>query len=172
MQAVLSAAAMLQFCLATTDISWALLQSEPLNGNLYIFHLRRWTTNSFFVWKPFVPAYGLVETGRLRQRAIEDWMFGSGLKCVFGMPQSFLERNSSLYLLLIVTKVVDHFLLTGNPHIMQNFHDALLAWFKVGRFISKPDLVFNRRHIPQDSKINTIICMKEYMKPISNFLWI
>lgn len=124
-RALSSAAAILQFSLGKIDISGSFVQSGPFNRNTYVCLPRSWTIKGFFLRKLVFPAYGLVESSRLWKLAIKDLLSDNGLECVSGMRQLFLKRNTSVNLLFIVAKVVEDFLLQGNPQVIQNFHDAL-----------------------------------------------
>jgi hypothetical protein len=76
------------------------------------------------------PAYGLVESGRLWQLAIEKWIFARDFVVVPGAPQVFVLRQSGTLKMLIV-KVVDDFLVCGPPDEIQAFYKDLSRTYKL-----------------------------------------
>jgi hypothetical protein len=75
------------------------------------------------------PAYGLVESGRLWQLAIEKWIFARDFVVVPGAPQVFVLRQSGTLKMLIV-KVVDDILVCGAPDEIQAFYKDLSRTYK------------------------------------------
>ena len=166
-RALLSAAAVLGLELATIDISGVFLQAGPLKRKVYVRLPYGWTNDPQKVWKLLVPPYGLVESGRLWQLAVEDWMEECfGVEQVPGMPQLFLIRGVRGDVELIIAKIVDDFLLAVNNSAIHKFHDEISKRFKVGRFIFGENLVFNRLHIHQDLNRSVFLSMEEYMATI------
>ena len=86
---------------------------------------------------------------------------------VNGFVQLFVVRRHREQIVLIIAKVVDHFLMAGSVEEMNRFHDQLSKLFKVGRFICDQDIVFNRPPIHQEPDCSVHISMDEYLSKIS-----
>jgi hypothetical protein len=107
------------------------------------------------VWKILRPAYGLVESGRLWQLAIERWLFEYGFEEVPGLSQFFILRDNSGRITVLLAKVVDD-LLAGSVTAMTELYQALCARFKVGRFICNRPFTFNALNVTQDPSSSSI----------------
>lgn len=163
---VLSTAAILRLSLATIDIKGAYLQGEHLTRDIYMRPPRGWASTPRMVWKLLKPAYGLVESGRLWQLVVEEWMSNQGVTEVHGLQQLFVKRNEDGRIVLVMAKVVDDFLISGDREAITAFHGQMSTRFTVGRFIQEPDLVFNRLHIHQNPSFDVHVSMQEYMQTI------
>lgn len=164
-RALLSAAVILRLRIATINISCAYLQ-VPLNRDVYVRLPKGWTRSPFIVWKLLVPAYCLVDSGRLWQLAVEEWMEDNGVYQVHGMPQIFVERRLDGSIVLVIAKVVEDFLIAGLPESLRSFHDVISRRFQVGPFVESADLVFNRLHIHQDKDFSITVSMAEYLEKL------
>lgn len=135
-RALLSAATILGFRLGTIDIAGAYLQSGTLNREVFVRLPTGWTDSPFIVWKLLVPSYGLVEAGRLWQLSVEYWMeHVFSTETVGGLIQFFVARNDENKIKLLIAKVVDDFLISGEIEDIKDFHEEISKRFKVGRFI-------------------------------------
>ena len=78
----------------------------------------------------------------------------------------FVLRNENKSAVLLLAKVVDDFQLSGSEASKQWFHDSISKKFKVIRFISNANLIFNLLHISR-SKDGDIVCsFEEYLSTI------
>ena len=152
---LLSLAVLLNFRLSSIDISGAYLQADPLTRDIFVRPPTGWTSPNM-VWKILRPAYGLVESGRLWQLAIERWLFDYGFAAIPGLSQFFILRDNSGRISVLLAKVVDDLLLAGSVTTMNEFYKALCARFKVGRFICDRSFTFNALNISQDSSSYSI----------------
>jgi len=164
---LLSLASLLHFGIASLDISGAYLQAGKLQRDIYMRPPKGWTEYIDEVWKIVKPAYGLVESGRLWQLCVEEWLQAYGFTTLPGLPQLFVLRHrKSNKLVLLVAKVVDDFLLSGTPAELDRFSIAIKKRFHVGRYIDEPKFVFNRLSIHQSPNFSISISMKEFADKI------
>jgi hypothetical protein len=152
---LLSLAVLLNFRLSSIDISGAYLQADPITRDIFVRPPTGWTSPNV-VWKILRPAYGLVESGRLWQLAIERWLFDYGFETLPGLSQFFILRDNSGRITILLAKVVDDLLLAGSVTTMNEFYKALCARFKVGRFICDRPFTFNALNITQDHSSSSI----------------
>jgi hypothetical protein len=152
---LLSLAVLLQLRLSSIDISGAYLQADPLTRDIFVRPPTGWTPPNV-VWKLLRPAYGLVESGRLWQLAIERWLSDYGFEAVPGLSQFFIIRDNSGRITMLLAKVVDDLLLAGSVTTMTEFYKALCARFKVGRFICDRPFTFNALNVTQDLSSSSI----------------
>ena len=84
---------------------------------------RGWTKYIDEVWKLLKPAYGLVESERLRQLCIEEWMTAYGFETGAGLTQIFFLRQASQQttVTLFAAKVVNDILLAGTSKDLRRF---------------------------------------------------
>lgn len=67
---------------------------------------------------------------------------------VLGFTQLFIIQTPNLIRpRLLIAKIVDDFLLTGDVQEIETFIDHSSKFFKAGRFILDRNLIFNRLHI-------------------------
>jgi hypothetical protein len=147
---LLSLAVLLKFRLSSLDISGAYLQAGPIQRDIYVRPPPGWSPRNI-LWHLTRPAYGIVESGRLWQLAIEEWLTKQGFSHVNGLSQLFVLRSSDGHILLLLAKVVDDLLVAGSIHSMNDFHNHLCNRFKVGRFVCNESFVFNALQITQDT---------------------
>ena len=165
---LLSLAVLFHFELASLDIAAAYLQAGMLERDIYMRPPRGWTKYIDEVWKLLKPAYGLVETGRLWQLCMGEWMTAYGFETIPGLPQLFILRQTSqrTTVTLIAAKFVDDILLAGTSQELRRFSAAISNRFKVGRYISGRAFVFNRVLISPWSDHSAILTMSEFMERI------
>jgi Reverse transcriptase (RNA-dependent DNA polymerase) len=119
------------------------------------------------LWRLTRPVYGIVESGRLWQLAIEEWLTKQGFSHVNGLSQLFVLRSSDGQILLLLAKVVDNLLVGGRIPSMQTFHNHLCNRFKIGRFVCNEYFVFNALQITQDdSSFAVTLDMHSYVPKI------
>lgn len=58
-------------------------------------------------------------------------MIENGVTQVFGMPQIFSTRNDDSQIVLLIAKLVDDFLLAGDPTNIRNIHNAIVKRLKL-----------------------------------------
>ncbi len=91
---VLSMASLHKLKLATLDISKTYLQAGHLQRDIYMRPPTGFKSKPGELWKILKPAYGLVESGRLWQTTIEQWMIDThALDIVPGLQQLFVYRS-------------------------------------------------------------------------------
>lgn len=168
-RALLAIASFFGLRIAIIDISGAYLQAGPLPRLVFMRPPPGWSSSPLFIWKLLKPAYGLAESGRIWQLAVEKWLRQNyNIETIAGFPQLFIIRSSNSKIpKLLIAKIVDDFLIAGNPTDIQEFNDNISQKFKVGRFILDKDVMFNRLNISQDEMANVTISMTEYMSKIN-----
>lgn len=158
-------AALLYFHLASLGISGAYLQSYDLERDIYMRPLWGWTDFIHEIWEIVNLAYGLVDSGRLGQLSVEEWLTNYGFKTTPGLPKLFiLWREEKISIL--VSKVVDDFLLAGDKESIASFHRPIANRFQVGRFIHNRTFEFNRKLIRQAKDFSAILSTDELMDKI------
>jgi hypothetical protein len=108
------------------------------------------------VWKILRPPFGLVESGRLWQLAIERWLFDYGFETLPGLSQFFILRYNSGRITVLLARVVDDLLLAGSVTTKNEFYNALYSQLNVGRFICDIPFTFNALNITQDPSSSAI----------------
>ena len=162
-----SAAAILQLDLATVDVKSAYLKAGSLNRDVFVRLPRGWSPSPIIVWKLLVPAYGLVECGRLWQLSVEEWFFWTfNVESVPGLLQLFVLRDEMNEVKLLMAKVVDDFLLAGHHDAISEFHKTISRKFKIGRFVTGSEFVFNRISILKQSDGSVRLSMQKYFNTI------
>jgi hypothetical protein len=86
---VLAIAMLHKFYVGSIDVVAAYLQSGPLPRRVFVRPPREWAKPGC-LWRLLRPAYGLVESGRLWQLAVEKWIFARDFVVVPGAPQVFV----------------------------------------------------------------------------------
>jgi Reverse transcriptase (RNA-dependent DNA polymerase) len=115
------------------------------------------------------PAYGLVESGRLWQLAIESWLADYGFTKIPGLSQMFILRTTTGRIKLLLAKVVDDLLLDGSINPMNKFHSDLSSRFKVGRFICNRPFTFKALKFSQDTTdFSHTMDMRDYQSKCLN----
>jgi hypothetical protein len=113
------------------------------------------------------PAYGLVESGRLWQLAIEKWIFARGLVFVPGALQVFVLRQSGTLKMLIV-KVVDDILVCGPSDEIQAFYKDLSRTYKLNPLRTGSRVHFSGMDIVTDNDGSTTIDVAHYLSACSD----
>ena len=162
---VISTSVILGFKLAFIDIKSAYLQAGDLPRLIYVKPPPGWAPPGM-VWRLLKPAYGLVESGRLWLLAIERWFSTVGIFEVPGLPQLFAKRDANGHLILIIAKVIDDLIIAGEPEVTDQFHRDISAKFKVGRYLTDPEAIFNRLNISTKPNGDVEISMEEYLSTI------
>ena len=165
---LLSLATILRLKISAIDIRGAYLQAGELKRDIYMKPPRGWESFVGEIWKLIKPAYGLVESGRLWQLCVEDWLFSYGFECIPGLPQLFVLRNEKKEIKLLVAKVVDDHLVAGNMEDIFSFHAAFAKRFEIGRFVHSTPLTFNRLLIDQEKDYSISVSMSEYFGSIQS----
>jgi hypothetical protein len=118
-----------KFSVGSIDVVAAYLQSGPLPRRVFVRPPRGWAKLGC-LWSLLRPAYGLVESGRLWQLAIEKWIFARDFVVAPDAFQVFVFRQSGTLKMLIV-KVVDDFLFCWPPDEIQDFYKDFSRTYKL-----------------------------------------
>jgi Reverse transcriptase (RNA-dependent DNA polymerase) len=140
---LLSLAVLLKLRVSSIDISGAYLQAEPLTRDIFVRHPPGWAPSGI-VWKMLRPAYGLVESGRLWQLAIESWLADYEFTKIPGLSLMFIFPTTTGRITLILAKVVDDLLVAGSINSKNKFHCDLSSRFKVCRFFCNRQFVVSK----------------------------
>lgn len=164
---LLSIAATLGMRLGVVDISGAYMQSGPIKRQLYVRPPREWVTQRGMIWKLLKLPYGVTEAGRQWAMVMEEWLTKeAGMDRVNGISQLFIKRRSDDTIKLILAKVTDDLLFTGDIDTMEEFVKEVSNRFKVSKAILNSPINFNGTRIEQDEKGNITMNMNAYMGSI------
>jgi Reverse transcriptase (RNA-dependent DNA polymerase) len=155
-----------KFSVGSIDVVAAYLQSGPLPWRVYVRPPRGWDKPGC-LWRLLRPAYGLVESGRLRKLAIEKWIFARDFVVVSGAPQVFVLRQSGTLKMLIV-KMVDDILVCGPPDEIQAFYKDLSRTYKLNPLRTGSRVHFSGMDIVTDNDGSTIIDVAHYLAACSD----
>lgn len=108
-----------------------------------------------------------MESGRIWQLTIEDFLYTLRLSTIPGLQQVFVKYDDNGNIILIVTKVVNDMLMAGSRMEIMRFHDKMTKKFKVGSFLIDKPIVFNRLHIKQGSDFSITASMQEFLEQIN-----
>ena len=86
---IFSFCALYPFHLASIDIMGAYLQGKPLDRDIFMRLPKGWCRKDV-VWKLIRPSYGLVDSGRIWQLTIENWLLKNRYQQVAGVPNVVL----------------------------------------------------------------------------------
>jgi hypothetical protein len=152
---ILAIAMLHKFSVGLIDVVSAYLQSGPLPRRVFVHPPRGWAKPGC-LWRLLRPAYGLVESGRLWQLAIEKWIFARDFVVVPGAPQVFVLRQSGTLKMLIV-KVVDDILVCEPPDEIQAFYKDLSRIYKLNPLRTGSRVRFSGMGIVTDNDSSTTI---------------
>jgi Reverse transcriptase (RNA-dependent DNA polymerase) len=155
-----------KFSLGSIYVVAAYLQSGPLPRRFFVRPPREWAKPGC-LWRLLRPEYGLVESGRLWQLAIEKWMFARDLAVVPGASQVFFLRQSGTLNMLIV-KVVDDIIVCGPPDEIQAFYKDLSRTYKLSPLRTGSRVRFSGMDIVTDNDGSTKIDVAQYLAVCSN----
>ena len=156
---------LLDLSFATLDIKSAYLQAGKFPRTIFVRPPKGWAKPGV-VWRILKPAYGLVESGRLWQLAIERWFNKISIFEANGLPQLFVKRDADGNINLLIAKVVDDLLIAGRKSAISEFHEKIRDRFKVGRFQDDEHVIFNRLHISREGNGDITLGMEEYLSTI------
>ena len=163
---LISICILLDFSFASLDIKSAYLQAGKFPRTIFVRPPKGWA-KAGIVWRILKPAYGLVESGRLWQLAIERWFNSDDIFEVDGLPQLFVKRDATGKIVLLIAKVVDDLLIGGKKREIESFRDKIMSRFKVGRFNNSEQIIFNRLHISRMGSGDIKLCMEEYISKVN-----
>lgn len=152
--------------LVSVDIKSAFLQALGFTREIYVKPPPGWTSSSRIYWRLLKPAYGLVDAPRLWQLTIEQWLTEMGFIMNVGMPQLFLLRDGNKEISVILVKVVDDLLITGDASAVNYFLEELQKRFKVGRIVRDRTMIFNKLHIELHPDKSISFNMYEFLNSI------
>jgi Reverse transcriptase (RNA-dependent DNA polymerase) len=163
---VLAIAMLHKFFVGSIDVVAAYLQSGSLVRRVFVRPPRGWAKQGC-LWRLLRPAYGLVESGRLWQIAIEKWIFARDFVVVPGAPHVFILRQSGTSKILIV-KVVDDILVCGPPDEIQAFYKDLSRTYKLNPLRTGSRVRFSGMDIVTDNDGSTTIDVAHYLATCSD----
>lgn len=159
-------AAIFKFRLGCIDITGAFLQNPPIERDIYVQPPRGWSDPGM-LWKLLKPAYGLVESGRMWQLLIDQWLNNQKFEQIPGLPQLFVLRDSGGSVHMLIAKVVDDFLVASSRNQLEQFNNAISKAFKVGKFCTDDSFLFNGCNITQSSTGITM-SMESYLSSVES----
>lgn len=167
---VLSISVFMNFGIVTLDVNKAYFQSRDLQRDAFVRPPRSWSAKPGMYWKLIKPAYGLPDSGRVRQLTIEKWIQARHLIQVHGLTQLFLRLKTVGGIHLVLAKLVDDFFIAGECEAIQAFVDDISQSFSMGRLSSSsdssPTLIFNRFEITPFPTGSIQIDVQEYLDAI------
>lgn len=119
------------------------------------------------VWKLLCLPYGVVEAGRQWLCAIRVWILRAYKgERVAGVEQIFYKKGEHGWIVLLITKVVEDFLIVGTDSAVLDFLYHLDTRFKPGQIGRGSTLKFLGCHLTTTKDGDTEISMKDYLKQI------
>lgn len=117
-------------------------ERPPKDYNIMSDHHREGKRRTI-IWKLMKLLYGIGEVGRQWLCAIGNWLIGIyGMYCVSGIDQLFVKRTPNGSILLLVAKVADEFLISGNLDLIEHVFNNLNYSFYLGATRICTDLHF------------------------------
>ena len=144
---LLSLSALLKLRLFSVDIKGAYMQARPLSRRIFMCPPKSWGF-AHTVWELIRPAYGIVEAGRLWQQTINEFLLSLDFEVFLEIPEFFVVRRNG-QIVLMIAKLVDDFLIAGDPGIVEEFYARLRQKFETGDLISGMDLRFAGMRVRQ-----------------------
>lgn len=90
-----------------------------------------------------------------------------GMERVDGISQLFIKRRTDGTIEMMLEKVTDYMLISGDNSTMNRFLKEVSRRFKVRKSIIDAPINFNGTRIEQDEEGNIKMVMKAYMKSIN-----
>lgn len=162
---ILSLTTFLNFSITTVDVKGAYLQSGPISHDIYVRPPWEWRGSRGMLWRLLKFAYGIAESGRQWQVAVEQWMLVEyELKRVFGLSQFFIKRNAGGKIIMFVVKVTDDFLISGTNNERKDLVEALGKRFELSKITHGKRNGFNGCEIEIMRNGDVTMSMTAYMK--------
>lgn len=152
------------FRLSSIDVSGAYFQADNLNRDVYMLPPCSWNEPRYTVFRLKKPAYGLVESGRLWQLAIQKWLQETGFSKLLGFLQIFVLYDSCGLPKMILAKVVDDILVAGSLLDMHAFFEKMTSKFKLSRFLCDVPFEFHSLFVQQDANGEITLSISAYLK--------
>lgn len=114
---------------------WTWREQRSISRVVYIKTPKGWTKSLFIVWQRKTYAYGLVESGRMWQLVLQDWIASMILLGVAALPQLFIQLDNESNITPEIAKVVDDFLIFGPRKTIEDFYAAMGSRFKIRRLL-------------------------------------
>lgn len=161
----------LNYRLGMVDLKGAHLQSGPIKRTMYVRPPTEWSGMKQYegakLWKLTKLLCGIAKAGRQRQETVENWMMQDmQLKCVKGISQLFVKRNTQRKIYIITAKVTDDLLYSGSIEGITQYIEKLRNRFTVGKFIINELFLFNGCELKQDSTCSIRMTMNRYLQPV------
>lgn len=127
---------------ATADVKGTYMQSGPIRKALYV-KLPIQIAKRNTIWKLLRLPYGIVEAGRQRLCAIEQYLIdGYGLGKTQEIDQLFYNLGGDGKIGLFIAKLVDDIIIAGKRESIDDFIKALEPAFKLGQICKGDELKF------------------------------
>ena len=166
---LLSTAALRGFQLGKIDVKKAYLQSGPIKREIYVRPPREWNSASDaypkrgILWKLLKLPYGIVEAGRQWQLVAESWLLEQMMfERVPGLSQIFTKRDKNGHITVMLTKVIDDFLVAGSVSDISSFVQSAKQQFEIGCVVIDDNIKYNGTEIEQASTGSIKLSMHEY----------
>lgn len=164
---LLSLSVMLRLEIATADVKGAYMQSGRIQRDIYVRPPRSHSNRHAPLWKLRRLPYGIVEAGRQWLCAVENWLLREyRVSRVSSMEQLFYKRGESGSVELLIAKVVDDFLVAGQPSVVEKFLKALGTRFILGHVKKSRDLTFLGCKILRNGNDSIELSMHDYFRRI------
>lgn len=118
-----------------TILNWAIARAEC---DVYVRPPRE-SRDKMFYWLLLVDAYGLVNSNEKWQHNSDEVMFNLGLSHLSVITQLCYQMKNEK-LVLIVIKIVDDLLITGEKEFMDNYLNDFNEKFEFGTIIRSPGI--------------------------------
>lgn len=120
------------------DAKRAFLKTGRATREVYVIPPTESKMRSTHRWLLLVAAYGLVNSGAKWQHQSDDVLFSMGLLQSKYIPQLFYSFNNQGEIQMLLAKIVDDIILTGEEGITAKFIDDFNRVFELGSVVSGP----------------------------------
>lgn len=133
---VLTIAAIRRWNFVKADVKAACLQTGEAKRDVYVCPPREICDRHHY-WLLLATTYGLVNTNANFQYQWDELFLDLGLRHLAAIPQLFYSvKNGSV--VLIVIKIVDDLLITGETNVASKFIECFNRKFKLGTIVKAP----------------------------------
>lgn len=144
------------------------MQSGSIERDIYVHPPReKKNTQKGTLWKLLKLPYGVLEAGRKCTTVLEGCLTNEmGMEQARGISQVFVKRRKDGSISMIVTKLSEESLLSGDLLTINNLVTKLTMRFKASKAIIDPAIKFNGCRIEQERIGNIAKSMKDYLRMI------
>ena len=136
---ILTIATIMKWAIARADAKAAFMKTGRAERDVYVKPPRE-SLDKMYYWLLLVSAYGLVNSNAKWQHHSDEVMFNIGLQHLSVIAQLFYQMKDGK-LALIVIKIVDYLLMTGEKSYMDNFIRQFNDKFQFGTVIHGPGIL-------------------------------